>query len=108
MGSYILPATITLGALVLFFGPEAWKAVQKLLAKRPAPQPAPGPEPVREPDQLADGALTIPLEDPDLDKILALAHLTSIRRMLTGNTQAQEAIDTVLVPAVMRAEVSQQ
>lgn len=106
MGNYILPTAMALGALVLFFGPEGLKVIQKLLTKK-APQPGPVPDPVQD-EGLADGDLILSLEDPDLDKVLALAHLTSIRRMLAGNTQAQEAIDTVLVPAVMRAEVSQQ
>ena len=107
MGNYILPTAMALGALALFFGPEGLKVLQRLLVKRKTPQPEPEPDPVQDED-LADGALTISLEDPDLEKVQALAHLTSLRRMLAGNAQAQEAIDTVLVPAVMRVEVSQQ
>lgn len=107
MGNYILPTAMALGALALFFGPEGLKVLQRLLAKRKTPQPEPEPDPVQDED-LADGELTISLEDPDLDKVLALGHLISLRRMLAGNAQAQEAIDTVLVPAVMRVEVSQQ
>lgn len=107
MVNYILPTAMALGALALFFGPEGLKVLQGFLAKRKAPQPEPEPDPVQDED-LADGVLSISLEDPDLDKVLALAHLTQLRRMLAGNAQAQEAIDTVLVPAVMRVEVSQQ
>lgn len=96
-----------LAGLVFIFGPEAWKVLQKAWLNRPAPQPDSGPEPVQDPDDLADGALTISLEDQDRKKVLALAQLTSIRRMLVGHTQAQEAIDSILVPAVMKAEASQ-
>lgn len=107
MNQILTPILIGLAGILMIFGPEILKVLKQAWPKRPAPQPAPGPEPVQDPE-LADGALTISLEDQDLDKVLALAHLTSLRRMLDGNTQAQEAIDTVLVPAVMRAEVSQQ
>ncbi len=106
MGNYILPTAMALGAVVLFFGPDGLKVLQRLLAKRKTPQPEPAPDPVQDED-LADGALTISLEDPDLDKVVALSNLISLRRMMAGNTQAQEAIDTVLVPAVMRVEVPQ-
>jgi len=107
MNQITSPILIGLAGLLMIFGPEILKVIQKAWPKRTAPQPAPGPEPVQDPE-LADGVLTISLEDQDLQKVAALAHLTGIRRMLAGNTQAQEAIDTVLVPAVMRAEVSQQ
>lgn len=95
-----------LAGLVLIFGPDAWKVLQKVWLNRSAPQPAPNPEPVQEPDKLTDGALILDLEDPDLEKVLALSALTGIRRMLAGNTQAQEVIDSILVPAVMKVEAS--
>lgn len=107
MNQTLLPILIGLAGVLMIFGPDILKVIQKAWPKRPAPQPAPGPEPVQDLEVLADGVLTISLENQDLLKVAALAHLTSIRRMLGGNTQAQDAIDTVLVPAVMKAEGAQ-
>lgn len=94
MNQYLVPVLVGLAGLAVMAWPELGKLLKRILSKPASPSI---PEDTSE---ALDGELVFDLPEP----VAHLAHLLELRRYLDGNTEALEVIDTILAPAIMRAE----
>jgi len=80
ISNQMLTAILGISGLGLLFAPEAWKSVLSMFKKKPA------------------------VVSSSSDTVSLLSHLIELRRHLSDDSKAIEAIDTVITPSVIRKE----
>ena len=83
-----LQLLLGLGAAYTFFGPQLLGLVKRIFTR---PKSDPKPE-----------AVLVEHEDPI---VYTLYSLVQMRKLVASDPKAVEAIDTILTPAILRAEV---